>query len=548
METVYTKGYDKLKKSQKEILEECINKKSGGLSLSMGSGKTIISILLSISLSDNNPVIVVAGKSLISGWEEEIKKFFGIHLKYEIFHKSVLGKEIDKWKINPETKIILTTPEVLVKYYKENKLSNDFVDQRYVNGGVYENHYSKIYKPLLTHRFGGGYLYSIKWGCLIVDEVQKYTNVNTQWCQSISSLHSSHRWVLSGTMFDEPKPERILGYGLILNLKNIPRSLPETKLLIKSPGFRGIGHTMVVRKNNVEFIPPKVNEEIVSASLSKEESIIYTMMKKVLVEVKNRASLAKLVGDKENAKIFNASKLSMLLYLRQALVCPIIPLASVIIDSTSVKKRSVLSTIIMEELAKLKLDKWLNDTESVKSTRVKSVLSKVNKHQNEKVVIFSCFQTIQDILIYYLPKDRKVFKMSSSMSSSSRGKLIKKFEKSENGILILSYQMGAEGLNLQFASTVMLVDFWWNASKTQQAIARIFRYGQTAEEINVYFFSGNTALEKIMFEKQKAKISMIGELMSGSIKTKIPMIKTDEIIRLIELEDNKQSIRDIKYY
>ena len=129
-----------------------------------------------------------------------------------------------------------------------------------------------------------------------------------------------------------------------------------------------------------------------------------------------------------------------------------------------------------------------------------------------------------------------------------RQKLLKDFENSNNGILLVTYQLGAEGLNLQFASTVLLVDFWWNAAKTQQAIGRIFRFGQISKEINIYFFTSNTGIEKILFNKQKAKLNILNELKTGSIKTKIPTVKMDDIIRLIELEDNKKLLKDIKYY
>ena len=119
---------------------------------------------------------------------------------------------------------------------------------------------------------------------------------------------------------------------------------------------------------------------------------------------------------------------------------------------------------------------------------------------------------------------------------------------SKNGILLITYQLGAEGLNLQFASTILLTDFWWNASKTQQAIGRIFRYGQIADEINVYFFTSNTGIEKILFQKQKAKLDILAELKVGTIQTKIPMVKMDDIINIIELSDNEKLLKNIKYY
>ena len=61
-------------------------------------------------------------------------------------------------------------------------------------------------------------------------------------------------------------------------------------------------------------------------------------------------------------------------------------------------------------------------------------------------------------------------------------------KKSKNGILLLTFGIGANGLNLQCADTVLIADFWWNADKTRQAIARILRYGQEATCINIYYY------------------------------------------------------------
>jgi len=213
-------------------------------------------------------------------------------------------------------------------------------------------------------------------------------------------------------------------------------------------------------------------------------------------------------------------------------------------------KKSELSKIIMEEIDKLGIKTWLNKEASVKSSRLTEVLKCIKKH-DEKVIVFSCFKSFLDIGEHFINKeikDRELFRMSSAMSANQRTQLIKNFEKSKNGILLLTYQLGAEGLNLQFASTVLLVDYWWNASKEQQAIGRIFRYGQVSDIINVYFFTSNTGIEKILFKKHLAKLQVLDELRTGKMETAIPLIKLDDVIKLIELADNEESLKKVKFY
>jgi len=552
-EYLFQLTYNKLNDFQRSIFCDCINKKSAGLSLPLGSGKTLISLVIALYCTRENisPILVVASKSLISSWEFEIKKFFGDSLSYEVVHSSKLKNSINLWKIKSDTQLILTTVDVLAKFYREYNINKKFINQKYFNNTItYTNIYRKPTKPFLNHNIGGGIFFSIKWGCLIVDEVQKYTNIDTIWCQSLGSICSEYRWLLSGTIFDEPKINRILGYHIILNAKGKPRDIPNTKKLIcNKRKFKGLNETLISRTKNSAFIPPKVNEYIITHKLSVEEEKIYTTMKKILIEVKNRAIKAKLCNNEEELKKFSSYKLVMIMYLRQALICPLIPITSIAINACDMERRSELSDIIMNEIDKMDIDIWLNDIDSIKSTRINEMLKSINKHPNEKIVIFGCFKSFLDIFQYILSEyDRPIFRMDSTMSMNKRGELIKSFKESSKGILLLTYQLGAEGLNLQFASNILLTDFWWNASKTQQAIGRIFRLGQLAPEINVYFFTANTGIEQILFHKQKAKLDILNELLTGTIKTKIPRLKMDDVIKLIEIEDNKKSLENVKYY
>lgn len=543
----------KLNPFQLDIFMECINRGSGGLSLPLGTGKTLLSLVLSLYFTRETvkPVLIVVSKSLMGSWTTEIKKFFGDLLKYEIMHQSDIKGNLGTWKMKSDTNIVLTTIDMLAKCYVDNVVADRFIDQKYdPKLRAHISNYRVPDKPFLNHVCGGGIFFSEEWGCLIVDEVQKYTNIDTNWCQALGAVCSKHRWLLSGTIFDEPKINRLLGYFIILNAPNKPRNLPDMQKLVTSDDFKGLNETLIHRAKNEAFIPPKVNEVIIAHKLTKEEEKVYTMMRQILIEVKKRAEVAKLCQNEEELRKFNSYKLVMIMYLRQSLICPLIPISSIAIEASNLSTRSELSTIIMDELNKLGLKNWLNNEESIKSSRLNEVFKCINKH-NEKVIVFSCFKSFMDIGEYLIKKeikDRPLFRMTATMSSKERSKLISNFEKSTNGILLLTYQLGAEGLNLQFASTVLLVDFWWNASKEAQAIGRIFRFGQVSDKINVYFFTANTGIEKILFTKQEAKLQMLNELRTGKMKTGIPLIKLDEVIKLIEISDNEKLLKKIKFY
>jgi SNF2 family DNA or RNA helicase len=550
-ENIINIGKSKLTKFQLDILEECLIKSSGGLSLTMGSGKTILSIVLSLILTElnNKPILVVVSKTLIETWIFEIKKFFGDKLKYIVLHAEYI-KKIREFTLNDDIRLVITTPDFITKYYKEEFISFKFIKQTIVNEGIFGQHFVNNYlipsKPYSNINIGGSILYSTEWGCLLVDEVQNYTKISSLRCQGIGSLCALNRWALSGTMFNEPITERILGYYIIINDKTFPRTLPAAEAYIRTPMFKGFSSSLVCRKSNPTFIKPKINNVIISHDLSYEEKRLYMSMKNIMLIIKKKVEEFKRVGDTINTRKFGTYLLSIICYLRQCLVCSILPISNVAIDMTNFSNKSELSKFLMKEIENLNIKEWLNDKNSVKSSRMKEALKIIDKHKNENIVIFTCFRTCLDIFTEFLPEDRKVMTIKSTMSSKKRISVLEEFNKEELGkILFLTYDIGSEGLNLQVANTVLLLDFYWNDGKTNQSIARVLRYGQLSNEVNIYFFTSNTGIEKALFEKQDLKLQLISELETGNPKTKVSKMKVNQIINIIETEDNIRALEKI---
>jgi SNF2 family DNA or RNA helicase len=253
--------------------------------------------------------------------------------------------------------------------------------------------------------------------------------------------------------------------------------------------------------------------------------------------------------DVENMRKFGSYLLAIICYLRQCIISPILPIANIALDMSDFQNKSELSQILLTEIKKLNIDDWLNDENSVKSTRMTEALKIVDKHESDNIVIFMCFRTSLDIFKTFLKDDRKIYTISGTMSSIKRSETLEKFKKkSDNGkgnILLLTYEIGSEGLNLQISNTVLLVDFFWNDGKTKQAIARILRYGQLSPVVNIYLFTSNTAIEKAMFEKHDLKLTILKELSEGTSKTKLKTMNVNEIIKIVNTEENINAIDKI---
>lgn len=546
------RGKSYLSPVQKVIVEECIDKGSGGLSLPMGSGKTLISIVVSLIQSEkykDGKILVVVSKSLVTVWKEELTKFFDNKLDYEILHKDFgklnvtnigesKSKDSGSKEWHPKAKLIITTPETISKIYTKYNVGSFYTFTARNGFGPETRYYNIPTSPYLTHKTGDGLLYSIKWGAVIVDEGHNYMNPTSARCLAISSLSAHHRWILSGTLLAEPKPERIMGYYLMLNDDNFPRNLPAFRLHIKHREFRGISTTLVRRDTNVDFVPPSINRIIVSHALTQTEGLIYTNVKGLLNTLKKKLDIYKARGDTVNIKKFSSYILGMISYLRQCLVCPLIPITTVALTVADFEQKNDLAAMFLKYIDDMGINDWLNDIESLRSSRIKSVCKHVKKHPKERVIVFSCYRTCLDVLRLYLPKDRDLFTISGIDKINKRNQTIENFRESKDGILLLTYDIGANGLNLQCSSVVLLVDFWWDAAKSEQAIARILRPGQESEKVTIYYFTANTGMENALFKLQQSKITVGRELLEGCCISDVSKIKISDILKLLNTEDN----------
>ena len=209
-------------------------------------------------------------------------------------------------------------------------------------------------------------------------------------------------------------------------------------------------------------------------------------MKIVVDLVNKKIKMFKIMNDTGNTRKFSSYLLAMISYLRQCTVCSLLPISSIAIDLTDFKGKSELSKMLMDEIKKLDLNKWMDNEDSAKSTRIMKSLEVINKHSEENIVVFGCYRMFLDVFKEFLPKNRKFYIITSTMSSKKRSKILDKFQEGNGNILLLTYDIGSEGLNIQKnCHTVLLTDFYWNNGKTSQSIARVLRYGQLSKEVNI---------------------------------------------------------------
>lgn len=549
LEELISTGEQFLEDKHSSVVKECMTLCKFGLSLNMGFGKTLISIIVGLKkkLKDGSkePLLVIASKSLIPSWKHEINKFFGTAIKYQIISSS----DSNKFKLAADTMLVMVAAHTTGAIFKANNFDKMFAtEETYMEPGsrfplkkiVYHIPTKPLLRDLGANAIGGNILFQKVWACLIIDEGHTCTSITTYKCQSICSIISPNRMILSGTLFDEPKFERILGYYKVLQLPDFPNDLPETAAFLRSPQFKGTNKTIIHRKENIDVFEFKINKHIIQHDLTPDEGKIYVSMKETLQILRNYCQKHANPADR---KRFSTYILAMITYIRQSVVIPTLPVTNITLEMSDLsEKRSDLTILLMSQFQKLNLEEFLSKEESVRSSRINETLKVISKHNKstDKIIIFSCFRTSLDMLSYFINDEINIdiYKLESTLGINARGSLIENFNSSkQNSVLLTTYELGAEGLNLQSANVVIILDFWWNQAKVSQAIARIVRRDQKAAEVDIYFLTSNTGIEKALFTKQQDKLMLLDEISNGKIKSKVKSIKMDEVLKLVDSHD-----------
>ncbi|KAL1191304.1 DNA repair protein RAD5B [Cardamine amara subsp. amara] len=180
-----------------------------------------------------------------------------------------------------------------------------------------------------------------------------------------------------------------------------------------------------------------------------------------------------------------------------------------------------------------RVDVVKNWKESSKVSELLKCLEKIKRSgSGEKSIVFSQWTSFLDLL--EIPLRRKgieFLRFDGKLAQKAREKVLKEFnETKQKTILLMSLKAGGVGLNLTAASSVFLMDPWWNPAVEEQAIMRIHRIGQK-RTVYVRRFIVKDTVEERMQQVQARKQRMI----AGAL--------TDEEVRSARLEELKMLFR-----
>jgi SNF2 family DNA or RNA helicase len=159
-----------------------------------------------------------------------------------------------------------------------------------------------------------------------------------------------------------------------------------------------------------------------------------------------------------------------------------------------------------------KFDVFLNSLRQVLAEDIQRIPARPSK-----ILVFSFFRGTLEYL------DRRLRELGFGVSVihggfavADRQFVIEDFRDNPNINILLSSEVGAEGLDFQFCDTLFNYDLPWNPMRVEQRIGRIDRFGQEAKSIRIYNLIIEDSIEERIFQRLFERIGIferaIGDL------------------------------------
>lgn len=326
------------------------------------------------------------------------------------------------------------------------------------------------------------------------------------------------------------------------------------------------------RKDQVLKHLPAKHRVIEHCEMNEIQRKIYNDEIKLVMEHKRMLQNGEPPADsKERAKIQSSSSKNLIMALRKASLHPLLfrniyndkilaKMSDAILDEPEYAEngnrqyiQEDMSYMTDFELHKLccnfpnTLEKFqLHNKEWLQSGKIDKLtvlLKHIIQEKKEKVLIFSLFTQVLDILELVLSTlNYKFLRLDGSTQVNDRQSLIDKFYEDETiPVFILSTKAGGFGINLVCANNVIIFDQSFNPHDDRQAADRSHRVGQT-KEVTITTLITKDSIEEKIFQLAKNKLDLDSHISEDDKKSQdLLESKVSDILEDIIYDENSKN-------
>ena len=140
---------------------------------------------------------------------------------------------------------------------------------------------------------------------------------------------------------------------------------------------------------------------------------------------------------------------------------------------------------------------------------------------NNKLLVFSTFRhTLAYLDIKLKETSIRIGLIHGDVPEESRRELRSRFSRPKDDPraidILLSSEVGCEGLDFQFCDGIVNYDLPWNPMRVEQRIGRIDRYGQRSETVAIYNFITPGTVDAEIYERCLLRIGVFRQSLGGS--------------------------------
>lgn len=127
----------------------------------------------------------------------------------------------------------------------------------------------------------------------------------------------------------------------------------------------------------------------------------------------------------------------------------------------------------------------------------------------EKAVLFSFYKGTLNYLARRLKDDGiSCALIHGDIAQSDRDEILARFEADDSIQILLSSEVGSEGIDLQFCHVLVNYDLPWNPMRIEQRIGRIDRVGQISETLTIVHLKIADTIEERLYDKLHRKLQV----------------------------------------
>lgn len=330
---------------------------------------------------------------------------------------------------------------------------------------------------------------------VIMDEVQRLKNWDTQIARAARHINAQYAVLLSGTPLENKLEELYSIVELADQFALAPYYKFRNDHIIveengKVVGYKNLNaikqrlsHIMLRRrKSDVHLQLPGRMDQNLFVPMTKEQREMHDEFKSGVAQLVLKWKRMHFLSEKDRKRL-------LLLLSQMRMVC----------DSTFILDQQSRYDTKIDELMNL-LDSYLEGGDG-------------------KAVVFSGWERMTRLVAHELTQRGIRFEyLHGGIPSAKRKDLVNNFTDQPDCRIFLSTDAGSTGLNLQAASLIVNLDLPWNPAVLEQRIARIYRIGQQ-RNIQVVNLVSADSFEEQMIARLKFKSSLFEGALDGGEDT-----------------------------